>query len=176
MLIVSSLAGAPAAYAAHRPKRVISIISEDDAAPHFAGLAPGAHLRLYVERESSAQTINAAARQRAGEIIGFLKLTDGAAEGTKDGAGGILVHCNRGIARSMAAAYIILCLDAPAGAEPEIARKLRRAAPFADPCPLLVSYADEILGRGGRMTDAIEDLPAPSTVLLAPVVCMPHGV
>ncbi|MEQ1931020.1 MAG: protein tyrosine phosphatase [Parvularculaceae bacterium] len=162
MVIVCSLAGAVDAYAKHRPARVISIASEEDGVPEFPGLRADRHLRLYVDRESCAASIDQAARDRAAQIVAFLK----------DSAPGedILVHCNRGVSRSTAAAYIILCKAAGPGTEVEIAKMLRRAAPFADPCPLLVSYADEILGRGGRMIEAIEDLPPPSAVISAPVV------
>jgi predicted protein tyrosine phosphatase len=163
MVIICSLAGALSAYEEYHPARVISIVSEEDLAPDFPGLKPDRHLRLYVDRESCASSIDQAARGRAEQIIRFLN----------DGAAGedILVHCSRGVSRSTAAAYIILCKSA-AGREAEIARKLRSAAPFADPCPLLVSYADEILGRQGRMIEAIEDLPPPSSVISAPAVAL----
>lgn len=164
MVIVSSLAGAAGAYDRYRPARVISIVSEEDLAPSFPGLSAERHLRLYFARESCAQSISKAARERAGEIIRFLR----------DAAPGedILVHCSRGVSRSTAAAFIILCRATEPGKEAAIAKALRRAAPFADPCPLLVSYADEILGRGGRMVEAIEDLPPPSSVISAPAVAI----
>ena len=164
MLIVCSLAGAVEAYAKHRPARVISIASEEDGVPDFPGLNPDHHLRLYVDKESCASSIDQAAKDRAAQIVAFLR---GSAPGED-----ILVHCNRGVSRSTAAAYIVLCKAAGPGKEVEIAKMLRRAAPFADPCPLLVSYADEILGRCGRMIEAIEDLPPPSVVITAPVVAI----
>lgn len=164
MVIVSSLASADGAYDKYRPSRVISMVSEEDSVPNFDGLAADRHLRLYVERESCAQSIDKAARERALEIIRFL----GEAAPGED----ILVHCSRGVSRSTAAAFIILCRAGQPGDESKLARLLRRAAPFADPCPLLVSYADEILGRDGRMVEAIEDLPPPSSVISAPAVAI----
>jgi predicted protein tyrosine phosphatase len=165
MLIVSSLEGAPAACAKYRPKRVISLLSDDEAVPRFSGVDPKMHLSLYVERETCADAINAAARQRAAELVKFVEAWNG--------EGDILVHCNRGIARSTAAAFIIMCMRSPKSSEAALARAVRKAAPFADPCPLLVSYADEVLGRDGRMIEAIEDLSAPSTSLCAPTVVLP---
>lgn len=164
MVVVSSLASALGAYSRYKPARVISILSEEDAVPTFPDLAALNHLRLYVDRESCAASIDKAARERAEQILRFLN--DGQADEE------ILVHCSRGVSRSTAAAYIILCRSAEPGAEAKIARMLRRAAPFADPCPLLVSYADEILGRGGRMVEAIEDLPPPAPVISAPAVAI----
>ena len=71
-----------------------------------------------------------------------------------DPARPLLVHCWAGISRSSAAAYIIAC-DANAGCEDTIADELRRRAPFATPNRLMVSLADDLLGRHGRMVDAI---------------------
>lgn len=161
MLVVSSLVDAQRVFARHRPARVISLLSDDDAPLRFDGLDAARHLMLYVKRETCGESISAAARGRAEEIIRFLNAWDG--------SGDILVHCSRGVARSMATAYIIMCMRYPDESEAALARRLRRAAPYADPCPLLVSYADDILAREGRMIEAVEDLPAPSTVISAPV-------
>ncbi|MEX0645631.1 MAG: hypothetical protein WD076_09985 [Parvularculaceae bacterium] len=163
-MIVSSLEAAHKAYAAYAPTRVISLLSGDEAVPQFEGVAPERHLRLYVERESCGQTISAAARERAGEIVEFIRQWKG--------EGDILIHCNRGVSRSTAAAYIIMCMRAPKEKESALAESLRKAAPYADPCPLLVSYADELLGRDGRMIEAIEDLPAPSPAISAPLLTL----
>ena len=161
MLIVSSLAGAADAYARRRPARVISLLSEEEAAPKFAGLDPSRHLMLYVDRESCAATINDAARARAREIIDFIRRWDG--------KGDILVHCNRGVSRSTAAAFLILCMLEPGTPEAALLKRLRAAAPHADPCPLLINYADELLGRDGRMTDALDDLSPPCPAISAPL-------
>ncbi len=161
MLIVSSLAGAAEAYARYRPGQVISLLSEEEAAPAFPGLAPGRHLALYVERESCAASIAEAAQARAKDIVEFAKRWDG--------SGDILIHCNRGVARSTAAAFIILCIREPQTPEAALMRRLRSAAPHADPCPLFVTYADEILGREGRMADALDDLCPPCAAMPAPL-------
>ena len=165
MLIVTSLADACRAYATHKPARVISLLSEEEELPCFGALPDDRHLKLYATRESCARTISEAARSRAEAVIRFVS--------DWDGSGDLLVHCMRGVSRSTAAAFIILCIREPQTAEDELARRLRKAAPYADPCPMLVAYADEILGRGGRMIDAIEDLPPPCTMLSAPVVTFP---
>ena len=165
MLIVSSLDGAQDAFAAHTPARVISLLSQDETAPHFDGLTPANHLHLYVERDACAETINKAAKGRAEEILSFLDQWDG--------AGDILIHCNRGVSRSMAAAYIIQCAKDPGADEEALATALRKAAPHADPCPLIVAHADEILDRDGRMLDAIQDITPPCADIAAPVVTLP---
>lgn len=67
----------------------------------------------------------------------------------------LVVHCFAGISRSTAAAFIIACALHPERDEGEIARALRRSSPSATPNRRLVAVADEILGRGGRMVDAV---------------------
>ena len=165
MLIVSSLQKAHDAYKAHSPARVISLLSDDEELPSFEGLTDEAHLKLYVLEDASTATISKTAKERAQKIIDFL--------GPWDGAGGVLVHCNRGVARSMAAAYIVLCLLRPDDAEETLAQMLRDGAPHADPCPMLITYADDLLDRDGRMIDAIEDLCPPVTDMDPPLLILP---
>ena len=161
MLIVSSLANAADAYARLKPGRVISLLSEDEVVPSFPGLPDDRHLKLYVARESCAASIADAAKSRAREIIDFARMWDG--------EGDILIHCHRGVSRSTAAAFIILCMREPETSEVTLLRRLRCAAPHADPCPLFVSYADEILGRDGRMAEALDDLCPPCAAMPAPL-------
>jgi predicted protein tyrosine phosphatase len=66
----------------------------------------------------------------------------------------LLIHCWAGISRSSAAAFIIAC-DANPEREQVIASELRRRAPFVTPNRLMVSLADDLLGRHGCMIDAI---------------------
>ncbi|MGH6859354.1 MAG: tyrosine phosphatase family protein [Phyllobacterium sp.] len=67
----------------------------------------------------------------------------------------LLIHCYAGISRSTAGAYITALALNPALKEAELARTLRRNAPSATPNSRLVALADDLLGRQGRMVDAI---------------------
>ena len=67
----------------------------------------------------------------------------------------LLLHCWAGISRSTAAAYIGACALAPERREDAVAMALRKASPSATPNPRLIALADDILGRRGRMVDAI---------------------
>ena len=67
----------------------------------------------------------------------------------------MLIHCWAGISRSSAAAYAIAC-DRNPGFERDIADELRRRAPSVTPNRLMVALSDDLLGRGGRMAEAIE--------------------
>lgn len=67
----------------------------------------------------------------------------------------LVVHCFAGISRSTASAYIAACALNPERDEAEIAHVLRTASPSATPNARLVSLADAMLGRQGRMSAAI---------------------
>jgi predicted protein tyrosine phosphatase len=69
----------------------------------------------------------------------------------------LLIHCWAGISRSSAAAYVVAC-DSNPGFEQAIAEELRRRAPSVTPNRLMVSLADDLLGRSGRMTEAIHSI------------------
>jgi predicted protein tyrosine phosphatase len=70
----------------------------------------------------------------------------------------MLIHCWAGISRSTAAAFTALCMFRPQADEEELALELRRASPSATPNRLIVSLADDILGRQGRMVKAVEKI------------------
>jgi predicted protein tyrosine phosphatase len=68
----------------------------------------------------------------------------------------LLVHCWAGVSRSTAAAFAVACARWPELSEQAIAQAMRAASPEASPNRLIVSIADDLLGRGGRMRLAIE--------------------
>lgn len=68
----------------------------------------------------------------------------------------LLIHCFAGISRSTAAAFISACALRPDRPEAEIAQTIRDVSPTATPNARLVAVADTMLGRKGRMIEAIE--------------------
>jgi predicted protein tyrosine phosphatase len=72
----------------------------------------------------------------------------------------LVVHCYAGISRSTAGAYVAACTLNPARSELAIARELRRLSATASPNTRIVSIADRLLGRSGRMVDAITSIGA----------------
>ena len=74
---------------------------------------------------------------------------------TWDRVAPLVVSCEAGVSRSTAALFAIACDRWPDMSEALIATCLREAAPCATPNPLLVSLADRILGRRGRMSQAV---------------------
>jgi predicted protein tyrosine phosphatase len=67
----------------------------------------------------------------------------------------LVVHCYAGISRSTAGAFVTACALNPQRDEAAIARALRDASPTAMPNIRIVSIADRLLGREGRMIAAI---------------------
>lgn len=67
----------------------------------------------------------------------------------------LVFHCWAGVSRSTAAAYISACALAPERNEAELAQSLRLASPIATPNARFIALADDILGRQGRMVEAI---------------------
>lgn len=70
----------------------------------------------------------------------------------------MVVHCFAGISRSTAGAFISLCYLAPDRDEQQIAQQLRQASAVASPNRRLIEVADDVLGRNGRMVDAIRSI------------------
>jgi predicted protein tyrosine phosphatase len=70
----------------------------------------------------------------------------------------MVVHCFAGISRSTAAAFITLCVTRPTRDERDIAQRLRHASPFATPNTRIIAIADAMLGRNGRMIEAIAEI------------------
>ena len=70
----------------------------------------------------------------------------------------LVVHCFMGISRSTASAYASVCALSPQRDEADIAQALRRASPTATPNMRIVSLADRLLGRNGRMIAAVENI------------------
>jgi predicted protein tyrosine phosphatase len=68
----------------------------------------------------------------------------------------MVVHCYAGISRSTAGAYVAACALDPSRNELALARELRRLSHTASPNRRIVSIADAMLGRQGRMIGAIE--------------------
>jgi predicted protein tyrosine phosphatase len=72
----------------------------------------------------------------------------------------LLIHCHAGISRSTAAMLMILAQAFAQEDESAIVGRLVRTRPQAWPNSLMVGFADELLGRGGRLTAAASEVYA----------------
>jgi predicted protein tyrosine phosphatase len=87
----------------------------------------------------------------------------------------MVIHCWAGISRSTASAFAIACARNPGVGELEIALAMRRASPSALPNRRIVALADDILGRRGRMLDAVEAMGGNGMAILGSPFDVPFG-
>ncbi len=132
----------------YRPSHLLTLMVEPFV-PTPAAILPERHLRLSVH--DVTEPANGIVCPEHSHIAGLLSFARG-----WDRSSPFLVHCWAGISRSTAAAYIVLCDLHGAGHEHRIAKTLRFHAPYAQPNRLMISHADQLLGRQGQMIDAIE--------------------
>lgn len=69
--------------------------------------------------------------------------------------GHLLIHCQMGVSRSTAAMLSLLAQVYPNEAEDRLFARLRQIRPQAWPNSLMVGYADDLLRRKGRLTEAL---------------------
>lgn len=72
----------------------------------------------------------------------------------------LLIHCHAGISRSTAAMLMILAQAFPRESEHAIVDRLVRIRPQAWPNSLMIEYADDLLGREGRLMAAVQKVYA----------------
>jgi predicted protein tyrosine phosphatase len=148
-LHVCSLARLHETVAATRASHLITLINQATAVERPASIAAERH--LFVGVSDIVDPIDGhvlPAAEHVETLLAFVR-----AWGRENP---LVVHCYAGISRSTAAAFVTACALKPDRPEDAIARALRQASPIATPNRRLVAVADDILGRGGRMVDAIE--------------------
>lgn len=69
----------------------------------------------------------------------------------------LLIHCHAGISRSTAAMATLLARHTPVGEEESIFERIREIRPIAWPNSRMIGFADEILGRQGRLNAALRE-------------------
>ena len=156
-IIVCPLSRAPRLARDRNPSHVVSLLDPGTPFPNLEGF-DDRHLRLPVhDIETDAAGFDVVNQARMRTILDFV-----AGWGRDDP---ILIHCYAGISRSTATAFITACAHNPAADEEEIALALRAASPSASPNRLFVALADAELGRGGRMSRAVETIGRGATWL-----------
>jgi len=71
-----------------------------------------------------------------------------------EGTGSLLIHCYMGVSRSTAALTIMLA-SRHQGPDAELFDYIRQVRPQAWPNLLMIRYADRLLGREGRLEEAL---------------------
>ncbi|HEY2009720.1 MAG TPA: hypothetical protein VGH23_12065 [Rhizomicrobium sp.] len=156
-LLVAPLSSLEETIATHAPSHLVSLLSPEHMIETPAGFAAEQHLKLGVN--DIVDPAAGPAPPRRAHIDALLTFSR-----RWDARQPLLIHCWAGISRSMASAFTILCDRLGPDREIEIARAMRQRAPHAQPNRLLVSHADEALGRGGRMVAALNTMGPPLVV------------
>lgn len=165
-IIVSPLSAAEWINSEEAPSHIISLLAPDGVrAPIFPGRPH--HLVLYFnDIIEPREGMILPDRSHVEEIVRFMKGWHADAP--------LFIHCWAGISRSTAAAYIALCLFNPGTDEHRLAALLRRHAPEATPNAKLIEEADRLLGRKGRMMQAIERIGRGSEAFEGTPFTLPH--
>jgi predicted protein tyrosine phosphatase len=148
---VCPLSKVPAIVAAANASHLVSLINDDAAVVRPASILEENHLFLGINDivvPLDGKILPAEDHMR--ELIAFV--------GAWDQTRPMVIHCLAGISRSTAAAFITLCVARPERDEWEIALALRRASGSATPNARLVTLADAMLARDGRMIAAIAEI------------------
>jgi predicted protein tyrosine phosphatase len=147
-ILVTPLSAVPDCIRSHGPSHLVSLLGADYMIGTPQGIDSERHLQLAMDDIVDGGAGAAPEERHVRKLLAFGKSWDASAP--------MLIHCWAGISRSMAATYTLLCERLGPGRELEIARIIRDRAPHADPNRLFVRLADDILGRSGRMVDAVE--------------------
>lgn len=150
-IIVSPLRDAPTVIKWKKPSHVVTLLEAGLMSQAPRALYPDRHLKLAVHdiwQEVAGETLPDEGLVR--KLLDFTR--------TWDGRDPMLVHCWAGVSRSTASAFIVACDHNPEADEAVIAQALRKASPGATPNPLIVQLADDVMGRGGRMVDAVRGI------------------
>ena len=165
-ILVTPLSAVEDTIRRHHPSHMVTLLSPEHMIETPAGFPPDRHLRLGMN-----DVVDAAAGDTPPGQAHVEKLLAFARTWTAEDP--LLVHCWAGISRSMAATYIVLCDRLGRGSEQFAAKAIRSRAPHAYPNALLVHHADVLLGRQGRMVEAIRAIGAGTMAAQGDVVAFP---
>jgi predicted protein tyrosine phosphatase len=146
-LVVCSLRAAPEMVVEYNASHAISLLSPESQWPEFEGVT---QLRLALNDIAMVTPgLTAPGESDAERLLSFIKNWDRKRP--------MLIHCWAGISRSTAAAYSAMCA-LRSESEMTLAEELRELSPSATPNRMLVGHVDRLLGRDGRMIQAIESI------------------
>jgi predicted protein tyrosine phosphatase len=153
MIHVCSLARLHETVATTGARHVVSLLAHEDNLTRPPTIVPENHLWLQLHDISVPQDGYVAPQvDHVEQLIAFVQ------RWPREQA--LVIHCYAGVSRSSAAAFVAVCALSPESDERAIAIALRRASPTATPNIRIVSIADQLLARRGRMVTAVEAIGA----------------
>ena len=151
MIHVCSLARLHATVEETGALHVVTLLKDTDRVERPRSIAPANHLILGMDDISTPMDgYIIPADEHVTRLIEFVRGWDRAKP--------MVVHCFAGISRSTAGAYVAACVLNPRRDEMAIARELRRLSATATPNIRIVTLADRMLGRDGRMVAAVDSI------------------
>jgi predicted protein tyrosine phosphatase len=149
MIHVCSLARLHETVASTGARHVVSLLGREDNLLRPAAIAAENHLWLQLHDISAPlEGYVTPETEHVEQLIAFVR------RWPRDTP--LVVHCYAGVSRSTAAAFVSVCALNPQSEERSIASALRRASPTATPNSRIVTLADHLLGRDGRMIEAVD--------------------
>jgi predicted protein tyrosine phosphatase len=151
MIHVCSLAALPATVEATGAQHILTVMANVNQVVRPASVLEANHLRIQMDDiNEPADGFVAPSHAHVEQALAFIRKWDRTAP--------MVIHCYAGISRSTASAFMAACALNPHRDESSIARQMRAASPTAYPNRLIVTLADQVLGRGGRMVRALDDM------------------
>jgi predicted protein tyrosine phosphatase len=151
MIHVCSLAALPDTVRRVGASHVLTVMANVEQVQRPASVLPANHLKVQmddiVEQMDGFVTPSEA---HVEQVLSFVRGWNRNAP--------LVIHCYAGISRSTASAFAAVCALNPHRDEFVIAKKIRQASPIASPNRLIVSLADKMLGRDGRMLRALDEM------------------
>jgi predicted protein tyrosine phosphatase len=128
---------------------IVSLLAKEDDLARPARVSPENHLWLQVHDISEPhEGYVLPQREHVEQLVAFVRRWPREAP--------LVIHRYAGVSRSTAAAFVAVCALNPTGDERNIAKALRHASPTATPNIRIVAIADQLLGRQGRMINAVK--------------------
>jgi len=149
MIHVCSLARLHATVDETGARHIVTLLRLVERVQRPTHIAPENHLVLAVDDiDMPMDGYTAPAPEHVQRLIDFVNAWDRTTP--------MVMHCFAGISRSTAGAYVAACALNPKRDEMQIAWDIRRASRTAYPNARIVSIADSLLKREGRMVHAID--------------------
>ena len=146
--IVCGIAQVPTLIARHKPSHLVTLLDPATMIATPQGFSAASHLKLGIN--DIAEPMEGMIPPDENAVLKLLAFGK-----TWDETAPMLIHCWAGISRSTASAFTLACERSPDVSEQAIALAMRQAAPHASPNRRIVALADDMLGRRGRMVDAV---------------------
>jgi predicted protein tyrosine phosphatase len=149
MIHVCSLAALPATVEATGARHILTVMGNVSRVTRPASVPEANHMLISMDDITApADGFIVPSDSHVERALTFVRNWDRAAP--------LVINCYAGISRSTASAFMTACALNPNRDESDIARNIRAASPTASPNRLIVTLADRILGRDGRMVRALD--------------------